>query len=180
MAKCINECGKDYPDEWGKECCCSNECLEEYEKKTIKPLKFSREQFWDLWQKDDKIPRICENCIFLWSDGSGDDYCSNVFPICDRFEGLENFIGIDYKGDSFPFKKPKRCFQLSFWFSNFANLITGVDFNDEIVRKAFFQNPSFRDKEKEYFDVVLQRLIDAEIERAERERLEKKEQTRGE
>jgi len=162
MNKCV-ECGKEIPDEWGEGCSCSGDCHEEYMKKKVKRIVFSDKQLRELWVKDNNRPMICENCIFLSSDSSGDDYCSNEFPICSKFNELSDFINVDYKEDSFPFKKPKRCFHLSFWASSFSEFLSDAEFNNEIIIKAFHSNPSFKEQEKLYFDVVLSRLIESEI-----------------
>src|SRR3990172_7249316 len=79
-------CNKEVPAEWGQYSYCSYECAMAYEKKTIKPISFTPDQKRELWEKDSKIQQVCKNCTFLGSDGAGDDYCSNEWPICMRFQ----------------------------------------------------------------------------------------------
>lgn len=164
MNNCI-ECGKEIPNEWG-ESACSSECYQEHQKKTVKIIVLSSDKLREMWEQDSKVPHTCKHCQFIGSDDDGSEYCSNSWPICLKFDSLGEYMNVEYEGDVFPYKKPRRCFQLNFFESCFADLIGDVEFNNKRVAEYFWSNPSFRENEHTYFKEVLNRLIacDSEIE----------------
>lgn len=69
----------------------------------------------------------CETCMYLGSDSCGGEPEYSVsWPICDK-HGNERFSNLK----SFPFKKKMTCFVLNFWHSEFADMISGEEKNDD-------------------------------------------------
>lgn len=125
-----------------------------------KQKQLTEEVIRKIWEEDSRIKQICENCYFCGSDSEG-DYCQNSWPVCDRFD-FGDYLNVNTKGDEFPFKKSKRCFQLDFWHSGFVDFVDGT--LDSELGKIFWSNPSFKPRENELFDRVMDRLITAELE----------------